>query len=137
MSKVKLNHVSILTGDHSLAKAVEKFYQDNFGMTVVRRGYPPQNQDWVYLKDNIDISDGWLEIVAGPIDDREKHFLQEHGPGLDHICLIVDDVDKTCANLQSDGVQIDIQPFSSITGARMAFFRDPAGSVIQVLKLPM
>ena len=65
------------------------------------------------------------------------HKTYEHGPEdlppEDHIAFAVDDVDATCAQLQSQGLALEVSPREFYWG-RSAYLRDPDGQLIEIGK---
>ncbi|WP_433200993.1 VOC family protein [Dactylosporangium sp. CS-047395] len=84
-----------------------------------------------------DQDDFHLEILAGPgavpqpqFTDVDESLLVN---GLNHVCLSVDDVDATLAELRRRGVEIVNAPFEiDDISARLAFFRDPWGNMFEL-----
>jgi glyoxylase I family protein len=57
-------------------------------------------------------------------------------PGYHHFCLIVEDIDKTIAELQRRGVTIVEKPFDlKAIQCRLAFFADPWGNLIELAQV--
>ena len=77
-----------------------------------------------------------LELMGPPgLWEREQAFLNIYGPGIDHLCFIVDDVDEAYEELVSRGVEFDVEPMD-YEGNRLAFFKDPNGVDLELM-LPM
>jgi len=135
VSQAQFNHVGILTGEGQIARELENFYIQNFGMKVIRRGDSTDPAlDWVYLEDYTEKNPFWLEIVGPGLWEAEKKFLEQHGPGLDHICFVVDDIDEYNAWLRAQGADITTEMLS-YGEASMFYLRDPAGVQIQALQV--
>lgn len=64
-----------------------------------------------------------IELVAPTSPDSPvARFLEKKGEGLHHICLYVDDIEKTLAELKEAGVRlIDESPRVGAEGNRIAF----------------
>jgi lactoylglutathione lyase/glyoxylase I family protein len=78
-----------------------------------------------------------LEILAGPgATSREKYADVDASladAGYNHVCLSVDSVDDTLAELRRRGVDIVNEPFEiDDISARLAFFRDPWGNMFEL-----
>jgi glyoxylase I family protein len=57
-------------------------------------------------------------------------------PGYHHFCLIVDDIDKTIAELERRGVAIVARPFEiKAIQRRLAFFADPWGNLMELAQV--
>ena len=72
---------------------------------------------------------GRLELVAPTSPESPlSRFLEKHGEGLHHVCIHVDDIEKTLSRLQAAGVKlIDETPRLGAEGNRIAFVH-PSGS---------
>lgn len=86
----------------------------------------PPNQD-----------DFHLEILAGPGAAPQPVFADVDESlvvnGYNHVCLSVDSVDDTLAELRRRGVDIVNPPFElDDISARLAFFRDPWGNMFEL-----
>lgn len=131
----QFNHAGILTGSRDLARETEDFYQLYFGMRPIHRGDPSDpSQDWVYLKDSSGANSLWLEVVGPALWEDEHQFLREHGPGLDHLCFIVEEIEEFHQSLGGGGVA-DLQEIMEYGGMQMFYLHDPLGNSIQVIEM--
>jgi glyoxylase I family protein len=78
-----------------------------------------------------------LEILAGPgATPQPRHADVDASltaAGYNHVCLAVDDVDGTLAELRRRGVDVVNAPFEiPDISARLAFFRDPWGNMFEL-----
>jgi len=66
---------------------------------------------------------GRVELVAPTSPDSPvASFIEKRGEGLHHVCLYVDDIEKTLANLKAAGMRlIDENPRIGAEGNRIAF----------------
>jgi lactoylglutathione lyase/glyoxylase I family protein len=86
----------------------------------------PPNQD-----------DFHLEILAGPGAAPQPIYSDVDASlvvnGFNHVCLSVDSVDDTLAELRRRGVEVVNAPFElDDISARLAFFRDPWGNMFEL-----
>lgn len=131
----QFNHAGILTGSRNLAGRTEAFYRKHFGMRVIHRGDPSDpSLDWVYLEDDSGENPFWLEVVGPALWEDERRFLEQHGPGLDHICFVVEDVEAHYRWMVEHEPQIEAE-IMEYDGSRMYYLRDPVGVAIQVLQM--
>ncbi|GAA1032360.1 hypothetical protein GCM10009557_30640 [Virgisporangium ochraceum] len=84
-----------------------------------------------------DQDDFHLEILAGPGAAAQTVFGDVDASlaanGYNHLCLSVDSVDETLAELRRRGVDIVNPPFEiDDISARLAFFRDPWGNMFEL-----
>jgi glyoxylase I family protein len=78
-----------------------------------------------------------LEILAGPGATAQQVYPDVDASlaagGLNHVCLSVDSVDDTLAELRRRGVDVVNAPFEiDDISARLAFFRDPWGNMFEL-----
>ncbi len=127
-----LNHFSLLCHDPDRS---EDFYREVFDMQTV---FDRRSDGYILVADPVFLSHREREAVTlevmGPKArwDREQTFLAEHGPGLDHICFVVDDVEKAYEDLASKGVDFFGKP-EKTNGNCLAWFYDPNGVQIELM----
>ena len=128
----RLHHISITCRD---IPELERFYVQKLGMQTV---YTNRAEGYIFLADPEFIADKsreapTLELMGPPgLRDREQAFLDRYGPGIDHLCFVVDDVDQAYEELVSKGVKFDLEPMD-YEGNRMTFFKDPNGVDIELM----
>lgn len=116
-----LRHLALIVDD---LEAVEAFYVDTLGMSVLRRA----SENLVYLtlgNDNLSLA-------------RTKKPMGEGGC-LDHFGFVVDtkeQLDEWYGYLKSVGADLMDEPHDHADGARSFHVRDPAGNVVQPLYHP-
>jgi catechol 2,3-dioxygenase-like lactoylglutathione lyase family enzyme len=131
----RLHHISITCRD---IPELERFYVEKIGMQTIHEN---REEGYIFLADPELVADKsreapTLELMGPPgLWDREHAFLDKHGPGIDHLCFEVDDVDEAHDELVSKGVEFDVEPMD-YEGNRIAFFKDPNGVDLELM-LPM
>lgn len=113
----RLDHVAVVVADTEIAL---RHFRDHLGLGVVTVDEPPEVPvRLTYL----DLGNAWIQLVE-PLDDDHPLavWLREHGEGLHHICLAVDDVEAELRRLSPPGVQPP--PLGSGRGRAAGF---PAG----------
>jgi glyoxylase I family protein len=105
-----------------------KWYCENLGMKIVRKGPPPINMHF--------ISDAganmMLEIYHNPPDAVPDYASMN--PLMLHIAFMVDDVKGTCRKLIAAGATVATQAATTDSGDELAMLRDPWGVPIQIVK---
>jgi len=130
-----LNHISMLCYDLS---ATEGFYHGVMGMETV---FDRRNTGFILVADPAYVADSkreaaTLEIMSPEAPwEREQTFLAEHGAGLDHLCYVVNDVEKAFEELTFKGVEFFEEPYEFHSNC-LAWFYDPNGVQIELM-LPM
>lgn len=116
-----LRHLALIVDD---LEAVEEFYVEVLGMSVLRRA----SENLVYLtlgNDNLSLA-------------RTKKPMGEGGC-LDHFGFVVDtkeQLDEWYVYLKDMGIDLMDEPHDHADGARSFHMRDPAGNVVQPLYHP-
>ena len=97
----KLNHIGIAV--KSVDESV-KFFEENFGAELITRlEFPAIRQISVIVK----IGDSHLELMEGTAEDSViSKFVAEKGEGLHHLSLAVDNIEKTCDELEKKEMRI-------------------------------
>ncbi len=101
MAIKKIDHIAIVVEDLERALGV---YRDALGMTVTDvREMPEQDVKMAFLP----TGDSEIELLE-PInpDSGIARYLAKRGEGLHHICLEVDDIEATLADLKDRGAQL-------------------------------
>lgn len=114
----KLNHVGIYVAD--LSKSID-FYQELFGFKTVKEFTSGEAKIAM-----LDLGEGMLELVQRP-----------GSPGTppqgnwSHLALHDPDFNTTVQSLEEKG--IETRQISMDNGAKLCFFRDPDGHVIEIM----
>ncbi len=90
----RLDHVAVAVRNTDAALT---YFRDSLGLAVVAVDYPPEiPARLTYL----DLGNTWLQLVEPLTADHPlATWLGEHGDGLHHICLGVDDVQEELRRL--------------------------------------
>jgi methylmalonyl-CoA/ethylmalonyl-CoA epimerase len=122
MTIKKIDHIAIVVENLDRALGV---YRDALGMTVTDvREIPEQDVKMAFLP----TGDSEIELLE-PLSAESGigRYLAKRGEGLHHICLEVDDIEATLADLKAKGAQlIDETPKQGAYG-RIAFIH-PKGA---------
>jgi lactoylglutathione lyase len=122
-----LGHVAIRAKDIDRSVA---FYTQQVGLPeMLRLFYEDGSLFLIYLK----ITDSqYLELFPEGVGER--------GPGrevtaLNHLCLTVEDLEQTVAELTRDGVALTREIRSGADGNRQAWIEDPDGNRIELMQM--
>ena len=132
MAPGPIDHVGIAVRDLDAGCAT---YLQLFGAELSgREVVPSQRVEVAFLSLP---GDARVELIA-PLDDDSPvaKFLDRRGEGMHHICVLVEDIVATLAQLQENGVPlVDEEPRSGSEGSRIAFLHPAAlGGVLLELK---
>ncbi|HEX7667347.1 MAG TPA: methylmalonyl-CoA epimerase [Polyangiaceae bacterium] len=128
----KIDHVAVCVKDIDLALAK---YKEVLGVTpTVRETVASQKTEAVLLP----IGDSNVELISPRGNDGLEKFLEKRGPGLHHIAVEVEGIEKALELLKALGVPlIDETPRSGARGHKVAFVHPKAtGGVLVELVEP-
>jgi len=129
----KINHVAIAVPD---IEAAAKFYEQHLGLKLSGTESVPSNKVKVGF---LPVGESRIELVQPDAPDSPvAAFLEKRGPGIQHLCLEVDDIDAKLARLKAAGVRlINEAPVPGAHGYRVAFVHPSAtGGVLLELSQP-
>lgn len=97
----RINHIAIVVAD--LEQAIQS-YQDRIGLTVSKRLIMPEQAVEIAF---LPAGESMIELIQ-PItaDSGVAKYLAKRGEGLHHICLEVDDVQRTLEELVERDLQL-------------------------------
>jgi len=129
----KISHVAIAV--KSIDQAA-KFFVGQLGLEIGGREHVPTNKVTAAF---MEVGDSRVELVQpeGP-DSPIAKFIEQRGPGLQHLCFEVDDIDAELRRLDQAGVQlINRTAVAGAHGCRVGFIHPKAtGGVLIELSQP-
>jgi methylmalonyl-CoA/ethylmalonyl-CoA epimerase len=130
----RIEHVAIAV--KSMAKAREIF-EDKLGLSLEYQEHLPQYNTSLAM---YPVGQTYIELLQSDGADSEtSKWIAEHGEGLYHICLEVEDIEQALAELKAKGVKlIDETPRIGHANTRIAFLdRQSTGNVtIELVEIP-
>jgi catechol 2,3-dioxygenase-like lactoylglutathione lyase family enzyme len=122
-----IEHVALVTTD---VERAAKFYTEALGFREVGRLETSHSGTIVFVS----LNGTQVELFGGgrPKESEEA----QQSVGYTHIALRVDDVDAEYARLKALGTDFYMEPTTVDAGLRIAFFRDPDGSPIELFQRP-
>ena len=129
----RVHHTGVVV--RSLEEAY-RFYRDTLGLTFIKEEV---FEDQGVRAALLDLGNSLLELLE-PIDPDTgiARFLEQRGEGLHHVCLEVDDIKATLADLKAKGVPlVDEEPRPGLTGT-IAFLHPSAlhGVLVEMVHGP-
>lgn len=126
MSSPLVSHIGIVVAD--LGAAIERFSLLLGHRPEVIKDVPDMGVR-VALFEGGSSSGGHIELLEATSEDNSiSRFLDRHGEGMHHVCILVDDIDRSLVELKAQGVKlIDEKPRIGALGNRIAFIH-PEGS---------
>jgi methylmalonyl-CoA/ethylmalonyl-CoA epimerase len=70
----------------------------------------------------LDFGNGYIELLEPLNDGPVARYLDEHGPGMHHLAVATDDIERALARAREHGVDlVDTDPREGAWGHRVAF----------------
>lgn len=131
----RIDHIGIVVADIEEALRV---YSKALGLVVAEIQERPDLGATIAF---VPIGEGEIELVQPVSSDSDAaKFLEKRGEGIHHICLEVDDIEESLADLRGKGLElIDEVPRIGPKGERFAFIHPKSahGVLIELYQLPM
>ena len=117
----KLNHIGIAVPN--LEEAIEQYKAMGFTFEKTE-DVPEQKVRTAFFT----LGESHVELLEATEEDSAVgKFLKKRGPGIHHICVDVDDIDKALADYKDAGLRlINEEPFIGAGGHRVAFVHPKA-----------
>ena len=121
MAKTKIHHIQMTVTN--IERSVD-FYVNKIGLKLLQ---PPR--EMLYPLDPRKIT--WSALLT----DDDGTLIQLGSPGYTHICLAVDDVEKTIEEFRCKGIEVAKEPFQMPDGKKSPmWFKDPDGVWIEIVE---
>ena len=127
MKPIKINHVAIVVQD---IDAALNFWEQTFGLELDHvEDVPSQKSKVAFLP----LGESEIELVQPTTSESGlANFLEKRGEGMHHICIEVEDIDATLAELKSKGVRLINDVPEELPGRKMAFIHPKAANGVLV-----
>jgi methylmalonyl-CoA/ethylmalonyl-CoA epimerase len=134
MPPIRINHVAVVVDD---VPSALRFWQRALGL---RLSHMERNEGEEVEIAFLPVGDSEIELIA-PITEGSgvAKFLASRGAGLHHLCIEVDDIAASMAQLAANGAQlINESPRMRDDGTRYAFVhpRSTGGVLVELYQLP-
>lgn len=127
MKPIKINHVAIVVQD---IDAALNFWEQTFGLELDHVEDVPSEKSKVAF---LPLGESEIELVQPTTTDSGlANFLEKRGEGMHHICIEVEDIDATLAELKSKGVRLINDVPEELPGRKMAFIHPKAANGVLV-----
>ena len=124
MATFKFDHIHLRSPDPDATAA---YYERMFDAEIIRsmKGGKPR----------VDVKLGGQMVFIAPVgpDDGIADAPQQPHMGLEHLGLIVSDIDEVVAELKAKGAEFTMQPTTIRPGTRIAFLKGPEGVPIELV----
>lgn len=114
----KLDHIALVVRNTEEALTV---WRDRVGLQVL---YSEEVNNGTIRLTHLDLGNTQLQLVE-PLADAHplKAWLEQHGPGLHHLCMSVDDVGLAHRSLPEMGLGVAAQSHQGTQGKRALFLQ--------------
>lgn len=134
MAIKKIDHIGIVVKDIETAL---KVYRDALGLELVKTEFVPEQAAKIAF---LPAGESEIELVEPTSDDSGvARFLTRRGEGVHHICLEVEDIEVTLAQLAAQGMElIDERPRAGSDGQKYAFVHPKSahGVLVELYERP-
>ena len=116
----RIEHIAIAVKSMEQSREI---FESKLGLSIEYEEYLPQYNTRLAM---YPVGQTYIELLESDVDNTETaRWITEHGEGLFHICLEVDDIEKALNELKRKGLKlIDEQPRIGHANSRIAFI-DP------------
>ena len=134
MGQIKINHIAVVVEDVQTALG---FWQNALGLPLA---HTERNEEEAVEIAFLPLEHGEIELIA-PIteDSGVAKYMAKKGAGLHHICLEVDDIASSMAQLAAGGAElINDAPKMRPDGTRYVFVhpKSTGGVLVELYELP-
>ena len=131
---MKIHHIAIAVEDMEDALA---FYRDALGVEVdKRKDIPDEGVEIAFLP----MGASEIELLR-PLDPDNSigRFLDKRGEGIHHLCLAVEDIERTISRLEAAGARMATEIRTHPDGTRYAFVhpKSARGVLIELYQQPV
>jgi len=134
MSINKIDHIGIAVQD---IEAALKVYRDALGLKLTKTEFVPEQAVKIAF---LPTGESEIELVQPTTDDSGiARYMARRGEGIHHICLQVDDIEATMAQMAAQGLElIDKTPRVGSAGQKYAFVHPKSahGVLIELYEKP-
>ncbi|WP_421725783.1 VOC family protein [Bauldia sp.] len=122
-----LGHVAIKVAD--LDRTLD-YYEKKLGFAEMLRLHKDDGSVWlIYLRIT---DDQYLEVFPDAEGDRAPG---RNANGMNHLCLTIDDLDATVAQIKAAGIELLAEIKTGADGNRQAWLQDPDGNRIELMEM--
>jgi lactoylglutathione lyase len=131
MTVFKYDHVYLRSAN---PEATAQFYENMFGAEVSRSLYPAGTR--FAGQPRITMKLGGTSFYIAPADPAAPNGDPPKAPhfGLEHIGLIVEDLDAAAAELRGKGAHFTMEPITFTPGIKIAFVQAPQGVLVELIQ---
>lgn len=125
MHTTGIHHVAIICSDYQQSK---KFYVEVLGFKIIQETYRAERNS--YKLDLQVGNSGQIELFSFP--NPPKRVNGPEACGLRHLAFVVDNLDRSVAQLKAQNIAVEEIRVDELTGKRFTFFADPDGLPLEL-----
>lgn len=121
----RIHHVAVICSDYQKSK---EFYVEKLGFEIENEVFREERNSY---KLDLKVA-GVYQIELFSFPNPPERVNSPEARGLRHLAFEVDDVEKTAAELNEKGIEIEPVRIDEITGKKFTFFKDPDNLPLEV-----
>lgn len=122
-----LDHLALVTTD---VERAARFFVDLLGFKETGRLETSHSGTIVF------VSLGGTQVELFGTGEAGAAAGADEAVGFKHVALLVEDIDGECDRLRAAGVEFTMVPTTVESGLRIAFFKDPDGNALELMRRP-
>ena len=124
----KIHHIAIICSDYQKSKT---FYTDILGLKIIQEVYREGRDSY---KLDLALHENYvIELFSFP--HPPKRPSRPEASGLRHLAFEVEDIERSIAFLNQQGILTESIRIDEYTGKRFTFFEDPDGLPLELYEL--
>jgi len=121
----RVHHTAIICSNYKRSK---QFYTVTLGLTIIAENYREHRNSY---KLDLALPDGGqIELFSFP--SAPERISNPEALGLRHLAFVVESVEQTKINLESQGIKVEPIRIDEYTGKAFTFFCDPDGLPLEL-----
>ena len=126
MDTTGIHHVAIICSDYQKSK---KFYVEVLGFEIIQETYRSERNSY---KLDLQVGNSGEQIELFSFPNPPKRVNRPEACGLRHLAFVVDNLDRSVAQLKAQNIAVEEIRVDELTGKRFTFFADPDGLPLEL-----
>jgi glyoxylase I family protein len=126
MDTTGIHHVAIICSDYQQSK---KFYIEVLGFKIIQETYRAERNSY---KLDLQVGNSGEQIELFSFPNPPKRVNRPEACGLRHLAFVVDNLDRSVAQLKAHKIAVEEIRVDELTGKRFTFFADPDGLPLEL-----
>ena len=126
MDTTGIHHVAIICSDYEQSK---KFYVEVLGFEIIQETYREARNSY---KLDLKVGSSAMQIELFSFPNPPKRVNRPEACGLRHLAFVVEDLDRSVAQLKAHNIAVEDIRIDDLTDKRFTFFADPDGLPLEL-----